>query len=110
MYSLLYESMLAWYARRRVAESYVHLYAVTTLTSMAFVNAGSIVELLVYYDFWWARKLFAAWPLAVALFIGLLVLHLWCFRRGQPLLAPRSSTRTPWLAPAYGLLSVVVFL
>jgi hypothetical protein len=110
IYSLLYESMLGWYARRRVSNSYLHLYAVTTLTSMGFGNIGSMAMLLAHYDHPWAKKLFTTWPIAVVLFIGLLLAHLFYFRRGQSILAPRSAAHTHWIAPAYILVTVIVFL
>ncbi len=108
MYSVLYESMLTWYGRRRPKSPYLHWYAVITLTVLGFLNIGSIVELLVYCDFWWARRLIA-WPVAVTVLIGLLLLHLLYFYRGLALLAQRSLARAPWIAPMYGLLSVGIF-
>jgi len=115
MYSVLYESMIAWYARRNVAREYRHRYAVTTLTSMAFGNVLSIVVLAAYFDLAWGKAALAAGRMrlaAIALGIAILVAHILYFRKRSPLAAAGSweGTRTPWLALGYIVLTVVVFL
>lgn len=117
MYTLLYDSMIGWYARRKVAASYLHLYAVTTLVSMAFINIASIVVLCAYWNNAWAEKLLAAgkvpWASAI-LAAALLATHMLYFRRRRPAAVSKSRTDIPqrsrWIAGIYMLVSVVVFL
>jgi hypothetical protein len=45
----LYDSALAWYVRRRISQTYMHQYAVVTLTAMAFLNGLSLTALCAYW-------------------------------------------------------------
>jgi hypothetical protein len=115
VYVLLYESLLSWFAGQRAPNAHTHLYAVAALAAMAFVNVASVVVLCAYIGFSWARSLFLMerpWLSSVLLAIGLLVVHLFLFRRGD--LLPRVSKsrvmQMRWIGAAYVLLSVVIFL
>lgn len=117
MYVLLYESLLSWLAGQRAPNAHTHLYAAAALAAAAFINVGSVVVLCSYIGFSWARALFLMerpWVSSVLLAVGLLVLHLFLFRRrrGSPLpRVPKARLmQMRWIGAAYVLLSVVVFL
>jgi hypothetical protein len=61
--------MMAWYmAQQYSAGPYVHWYAVTTLTSMGYLNISSVVAVSAYCKAAWAIRLIAAMdPLLVTL-------------------------------------------
>jgi hypothetical protein len=115
VYILLYESLLSWYASQRMASAHGHLYAVATLAAIAFVNVASIVVLCAYLDFAWARQLLLVarpWPSSLAVAVGLLVAHLFLFRRRRTYPQPSKSRQAQmkWVGMAYAALSVVIFL
>ena len=115
MYILLYESLLAWYAGRRMANAQSHLYAVATLAAVAFINVASIVVLCAYMDFRWARELLLlgrAGPFSIAVALGLFAAHLLLFRRRGSAPRPIRPQATPgrWIGMAYAALSLVIFV
>ena len=115
VYILLYESLLAWYASQLKASAHGHLYAVATLAVVAFVNVASVVVLCAYLDFAWARQLLLVarpWPSSLAVAIGLLIAHLFLFRRWRTHPQPSKSRqeKMKWVGMAYAALSVVIFL
>lgn len=59
MYGQLYDSMLLWYERWRVASAYRDFYALTSLTLMALLNLTSLVVLGAHWRFAWAQWLLA---------------------------------------------------
>jgi hypothetical protein len=116
-YARLYDSTVSWYVRRKIAPSYVHLYAVTTLTSMAFVNIGSVVVLGAHWHYAWAQRLFVAganWAASVVLAVALLAAHLLYSRWHHSASAfgdiAEARSHSPWPAGIYMLVSVVAFL
>jgi len=118
VYTYLYDAMVAWYnAQRYSAGPYVHGYAVTTLTSMALVNMGSILALSAHWNAAWAVHLVGAMdPLLITLVgTGLLVAHIlfsrWRRRRARPS-ESESDARSPsrWIALFYMVVSVAAFM
>jgi hypothetical protein len=115
VYTYLYDATVAWYAAQRYsAGRYVHFFAVTTLSSMALVNIGSLVALSAHWNAGWARQLIAAMdPLLVVLAgMGLLTTHILFsgWRRRALASQPSSAPPSRWIALAYIVLSVVVFM
>ena len=116
MYILLYESLLSWYAGgQRTPSAHGHLYAVATLAAIAFVNVASVVVLCAYLDFVWARQLLLVtrpWPSSLAVAVGLLVAHLFLFRRRRTYPQPSKARQAQmkWVGMAYAALSIVIFL
>src|SRR4051794_19268706 len=115
MYSYLYDAMVAWYtAQRYSAGRYVHWYVVTTLSSMALVNFGSFVSLSAHWNAGWAMRLIALMDPLLMLLVGagLLAAHLLFSRWRRHVNASRSATAPPsrWIALAYMVVSVVVFI
>jgi hypothetical protein len=115
VYVLLYESLLSWLAGQRAPNAHTHLYAVSALAAVAFVNVASVVVLCAYIGFSWARSLFLMerpWLSSVLLAIGLLVVHLFLFRRRDflPRVSKSRVMQMRWIGAAYVLLSVVIFL
>jgi hypothetical protein len=115
VYILIYESLLSWYAGSQRKSTHGHLYAVATLAAIAFVNVASIVVLCAYLDFAWARQLLLVarpWPSSLAVAIGLLVAHLFLFRRLRTYPQPSKArqAQTKWIGMAYAALSLVIFL
>jgi len=118
MYSYLYDAMEDWYtAQRYSAGRYVHWYVVTTLSSMAFVNLASVVALSAHWNAAWAINLVAAmkdpWAFVLA-GVGLLVAHLLFFRWRRRANATQLRSGSPppsrWVALAYIVVSVTVFM
>jgi hypothetical protein len=118
MYALLYDSTIAWYKRRRVDSRYVQAYAITTLTSMGWVNVASAVILAAYFGLPKARELLFALKSSIwysVIFVVLLVVaHTWYSRRRALTSETRGSGKTslanPWISPAYGAISVALFI
>ena len=119
MYGILFDSMLAWYARRNVDRGYLRLYAVTTLTFMGFANIATLVILGVHWDVPWAKEILTSGknPMtAAALALGLLGLHLVFSSLHRSPAEPGSNRASPselpspWIAGVYMLLSVVTFI
>lgn len=115
MYAQLYDATLAWYARMKVAPSYLHAYAATGLALIACLNVGSFVILCAYWGSPWARLALDAgvtWWLGFAVLI--LAAHLSYSHRRRTLLDRRvnvsAPSRSPWLAGSYMVLSVMVFI
>ena len=116
MYTYLYDAMVAWYmAQRYSAGPYVHYYAVTTLTSMGYLNIGSVVAVSAYSKAGWATRLIAAMDPLVLVLVGsgLLAANL-LFSRWRRLASASQarSTSAPsrWIALVYIAVSVVVFM
>jgi hypothetical protein len=89
MYTALYQSMIAWYARQKVTPCYLHLYAVTTMTSMAFLNLASILILFAHWNSFWAKRLLedgSSWSVTATLGVALFF--------GHPVLLPTSPMRS----------------
>ena len=114
MYGKLYDSMLVWYQCRRIASSYLDLYAATSLTSMGFLNIASLVVLCAHWNFGWAKWLLREGrnPTAfVVLGVSLLCAHLLYSRwRKSAGASPGLPTRSSWIAGAYMLATVVAFI
>jgi len=111
MYAALYESMIAWYARRGVASGHRHWYAVTTLTSMG--NTESFVTLFANHGSGWAIRVFMAGQvgsIAAAYFVGLFVLHVVLFRKRVVSRPAGSAGHAPRITPAYVVVSVALAL
>jgi hypothetical protein len=95
VYTYLYDTTVAWYmAQRYSAGPYVHLYAVTTLSSMALVNLGSLVAMSAYWKAVWASQLIAAMDSLLVTLVGagLLAAHLLFSRWRRRASASRSES------------------
>ena len=114
VYTYLYEAMIEWYrAQRYSAGPYVHWYAITTLTSMGFLNIGSVVAVSAHYKVVWATRIVETKdPLLFALLgVGLLTAHI-LYSKWRPARALRSGSATPsrWIALFYMVVSVAAFM
>jgi hypothetical protein len=114
VYTYLYDAMVAWYmAQRYSAGPYVRWYAVTTLTSMGFLNIGSVVAVSAHYKAVWAMHLMETRdPLLFALVgVGLLTANI-LFSKWRRARALQSSSAPPsrWIALGYIVVSVVIFM
>lgn len=115
-YGVLYDSMLAWYKRRKVRPQYLDFYAITSLVAMEFGNCLSIVSVLAYFNVGSLRELFhdsgASKNSSIALAAILLVLNYAYFKFRSRLHSRESNvsagSRLSWIAPVYMIFSVVV--
>lgn len=117
VYTYLYDAMVAWYAAQRYsAGRYVHFYAVTTLSSMALVNIGSLVALSAHWNAAWAITLIAAMDPLLLLLVGagLLTVHVLFsrWRRRATASESKSNAALPsrWIALVYIVTSVTLFM
>ena len=115
VYNVLYDSMLAWYKRRKVRSQYLDFYAITSLVAMEFGNCLSIVAFLAYLDIGSFRELFkdgAGKNSSIVLAVVLLALNYAYFKfRSRPHSREprvRPGARLYWVAPVYLIFSVVV--
>jgi hypothetical protein len=114
VYSYLYDAMIAWYmAQRYSAGPYVHWYAITTLTSMGFLNVVSALAVSAHWEAVWAGRLIETRDpvLFVLPGVGLLSAHILFskWRRARAL-QTRSLPPSRWLALGYIAVSVVIFM
>jgi hypothetical protein len=117
MYAYLYDSMVTWYTRQNIGGRYVHFYAATTLTSMAFLNIASVVALCAHWNYAWAKGLLAAGAngkASAALGVALLAAHLfysrWRRNASTSISSKGVAPQSRWVAGIYMLTSVVVFM
>ncbi len=114
VYSCLYDAMVAWYmAQRYSAGPYVHWYAITTLTSMGFLNVVSVLALSAHCGALWAERLIETRDpvLFVLAGVGLLSAHI-LFSKWRRARALQTSSLPPsrWLALGYIVASLVIFM
>lgn len=116
IYGVLYDSMLAWYKRRKVQPHYLDFYTVTSLVAMEFVNCLSIIAFLAYLNVGSLRELFhnsgAGKNSSIALAVLLLVLNYGYFKVRSRLhsreLKVSAGSRLYWVAPVYMVFSIVL--
>lgn len=116
IYGFLYDSMLAWYKRRKVRPQYLDFYAITSLVAMEFGNCLSIITFLAYLNVGSLRELFgnsgASKSSSIVLAVLLLMLNYAYFKVRARLQSRESKvsagSRLYWVAPAYMVFSVVV--
>jgi uncharacterized membrane protein YfcA len=112
VYSRLYDSALARYKQRNIANSYAHGYAVLSLTLAAGMNLASALALCAYWGGHWAKVALdsgkTSWVVGASV---LLVLHVIYSRRRRAALDRDPNLNppppTPWIAGAYLIGSVV---
>jgi hypothetical protein len=114
MYTRLYDAMVAWYMRPYSAGPYVHMYAVLSLSLMAFLNTGSIIVLCAHWHAAWAMSILAIpRPIGTALLAAALIaVHLLFSKRRRQLASPGKNihSQSRWIAPVYMITSVIVFI
>jgi hypothetical protein len=116
IYGVLYDSMLAWYKRRKVRPQYLDFYAITSLVAMEFGNLLSIIAFLAYLNVGSLRELFhnsaASKNSSIVLAVLLLVLNYAYFKVRSRVHSRESKVSTGfrlyWVAPVYMVFSVVV--
>ena len=114
MYSYLYDSTVAFYAKKMTRSAYVHQYAITTLSVSAFLNIMTVLMLLAHLENRWARGALAHLSVPTELLVVVAILiTLQIYSRQRRSARPKPgglADRPGWVGGAYIIASFALVI